>query len=907
MIKKILHILPLAVLFYSCEKDAKLDQAAEPASIYDEIGTERDGKVTLGFNVEILDGTTAGTRSLAEKPDIKNIYVAVFDSIGYKLSEYVKANPITAATENDKKYQFTIQLKVSDQPRVLHFIANGPEELRFGTEQEVIGELYTRYDADESDEFSRKDAYWQRLVFDKIHPRPEGIDDGSEAWQNYNSMVETLSNLKLIRNFSKITLSKREPGTSDSQTFRDFEIKGMWFVNYPDRGSIAPYNRNTGLFGTDTENGDSTYLDYTDMTGVEDPDRGNYQGFTLASTSFITPASFIETGDDKNMIDAASNTAYGYVYEREKALTSPMYLIAKCIYNGNPTYYKIAMQDDDGNFYAMLRNFNYTVQIQSVIAAGYSSAQAALEGAPTGDVSVNIDYQDLPNISDGNARITVSATKLLIVGEVGQPTTASFWYKYEPDIRDHEETGIHNDLATGDDATDQANPHVVITYAGSEGSSGAVVNTLDVNTSNKGGNRYVTISTTNVSATPKTQTITIEGRNWNGERYLTITRTVQLVLRGALDMNLSASPNTDSDGNAYVTQQKDQPFVLNLGIESGLPSSMFPLSLKIEPSAKTITPDNAYSSVQELPVRYGTDAAGHPTYWFEKSISWAEYKSAPEVDGIKTLPAYFKTLVAASATTLTVSNENFISKSVDVRNYTPAHFATASLSGTTHTVGTEETFSFTIDKNYTGDILLTMKGFEPSADEAERVIYQSTDSEGNRIYKMSLSSYTTGSTVSFDVIPYRSGVAYITLSGHLFEDKKVEANNIDGSVIGIDVTDLVSGNVKSNVIIKSYGSAASYIRAAVVANWYDDEGNIVAPLSDAPGIYAGLPGSGWTLSNGIYYYGSSVGQGGSPNPLFTSYTRPSTPPVPGAHLEMTIMVQAIPYVSGKTCQQAFAE
>lgn len=896
MNKKFIYILTFAALLCSCAKEIPFSKIS--VNPEDEIGVERDGKVTLGFNVDLGEGMKDGTKALTENPDIRNIYVAVFDATGYKLSEYVKANPITTGPENDHKYQFTIQLKTSDKPRTLHFIANGPKELRFGTEQEVIGELYSSYDADESDEYHRKDAYWQRLVFNRISPRPTTSDPDSLA--AYNTMVETLSNLKLIRNFSKVTLSKRATVESDSPEFKSFQILGMWFVNHPDRGSIAPYNRNTGGFGTDTTSVKKTYLEYSKMVEVEDPHQGNYQGFTLASTEFITPSVF----DGSNMIPATSNTASGYVYEREKAMTSPMYLIVYGKYNGADAYYKIAMQDKDGNFYAMLRNFNYTVQIQSVSSAGSSSAAAALAGAPTGDISVNIDYKDLPNISDGNARITVSATKLLIVAPEGYSTTAQIWYKYEPDIIGHEFAGIYNDLGKEDDEEwNKANPHVLITYKGSEGASGAVINNLSVAASNEGGNRYVTITTENASATPKTQIITIEGRRWDGARYLTIKRAIELVLSNALEMDITASPNTDSEGDANVINGIGEPVVLHIGIDKDLPSSMFPLAFKLNPTVNSLTPDNDHSE-QELPARFGTDETGHPDYWFERVVSWGEYDSAEEVNGKKDIPVYFKTIIANSATSINVTNEFFAAKTVDVKNYIPSTF-TASLTGTEHKVGERNNFKFSLNKDFTGDVFISMRNFEPAPD-AEGLEFQNTDSDGLRIYKITLFGYTSGTQISFDVIPYNGGLGTITLSAFLFEDNVIEATNEDGSEVGIDLSDKVDGNVKSNVIIKSYGSESSYIRAAIIANWYDSEGNVVAPWDETQGTFTGRPGSGWTKNaDGYYYYGSAVTKATNINSIFTTYTKPSTPPVAGAHLEMTIMVQAVPSSAGGNCKQAF--
>jgi len=93
------------------------------------------------------------------------------------------------------------------------------------------------------------------------------------------------------------------------------------------------------------------------------------------------------------------------------------------------------------------------------------------------------------------------------------------------------------------------------------------------------------------------------------------------------------------------------------------------------------------------------------------------------------------------------------------------------------------------------------------------------------------------------------------------------------------------------VYIQNTGSAKAYIRAAIVGNWYKD-GEIVAPWKVSEGTFVGLAGNDWTLVDGFYYYDTAVEAGGSTSYLFTSYT-PPTAPVADAHLELTILCQAI--------------
>lgn len=115
------------------------------------------------------------------------------------------------------------------------------------------------------------------------------------------------------------------------------------------------------------------------------------------------------------------------------------------------------------------------------------------------------------------------------------------------------------------------------------------------------------------------------------------------------------------------------------------------------------------------------------------------------------------------------------------------------------------------------------------------------------------------------------------------------------SEIDVTVTDTVSDNVKSNVVITNTGNVPEYIRAAIVGNWFDASGNIVSAWSEAQGTFAGkaASGSNWVKNGAWYYYTEPVAPGDeTPGKLFTSYTAP-TAPVTGAHLEMKIMVQAI--------------
>ena len=125
-----------------------------------------------------------------------------------------------------------------------------------------------------------------------------------------------------------------------------------------------------------------------------------------------------------------------------------------------------------------------------------------------------------------------------------------------------------------------------------------------------------------------------------------------------------------------------------------------------------------------------------------------------------------------------------------------------------------------------------------------------------------------------------------------FDPGKVTCKVVEGSF-----TDNVS-TVKQNVTIKNTGNTKAWIRATVVANWVKD-GKVVAPWTgsiDTP--------TGWTKTGDYYYYGQKVDPDNETSQLIGSYAAPSDGP-DGAHLEMTIVCQAVQAEPATVVQQVW--
>ncbi len=117
--------------------------------------------------------------------------------------------------------------------------------------------------------------------------------------------------------------------------------------------------------------------------------------------------------------------------------------------------------------------------------------------------------------------------------------------------------------------------------------------------------------------------------------------------------------------------------------------------------------------------------------------------------------------------------------------------------------------------------------------------------------------------------------------------------------VSVTVGEQFNATTKSNVCFANDNNVSEYIRAAVIANWYDESGNIVAPCT------VSFTASGWTKgSDGFYYCDEPVGAGTSSPYLIDSYTK-TTAPISGAHLEMTILAQAVASKGISSCTAAF--
>lgn len=644
--KKLLLIYLLLIGIVSCT-DQGTPQIAQ------------DGQETVELSVMVPDAQLH-SRALTEHPaPFTNLYLAVFDEAGY-LMEYRQANPAKAEW-NEEDYDYTVSLTPSPSPVTIHFIANAPTTLNFGSETEVISQLYTS---------AGGDAYWQRVEF------PEGLK------LNETSVKEKLTGVRLIRNFAWIQLVLKN-------TVTNFELESYCVVNTRTRGSMAPYNTSTGAFEEYPEG-----TTHTILVGK------GYDGFIPQGAEL-----------DKTIPNEANwaTEGHGYfIYERETPRTDPLFILMKGKYNGaaKSTYYKIDLRDNSNNYFPVLRNFRYQVEIQNIEHEGHETALGAAQGAGSGDVSTSIETVDYTNISNSIARIFVSYTDTTLV--TNDPITLK--YKFQSfETKDQNNNTIPGAILNGENVTiteeTVGDDKKVIQTWSKKLNNGTLVVDED-------GWSTIEIQPVAPDETTRVQKLTIVGTVIiNGKTY-TLQRQVKFNLKKRDSFMLECNPNA-------VPNTQGSSFDLVIKIPGGLGDAIFPLDFDIEAVAQSITPaqgDNLPVVTRESIV---SDKTGQTTIGFIKSVSWEEYNGTANVGGYKSIPCHFKTNKAESATVIWAQNKYFNNASTTLGNYTPKQFQNLAFSKSiVNPEDPEVEFTFNMTElPGQGYVKVTLVGLLPDADD----------------------------------------------------------------------------------------------------------------------------------------------------------------------------------------------
>lgn len=134
-------------------------------------------------------------------------------------------------------------------------------------------------------------------------------------------------------------------------------------------------------------------------------------------------------------------------------------------------------------------------------------------------------------------------------------------------------------------------------------------------------------------------------------------------------------------------------------------------------------------------------------------------------------------------------------------------------------------------------------------------------------------------------------------------------NIFNPSTVSTKVNETISGTEKSNVTITNTGDTDAYIRAAILINWVDEQGNIYGSVPDSCAYTIEDPAeSNWTKIGGYYYYKGVVSPMGTTGDTTTNLINSISPAanVPdGYYLQVTILSSGVQATPDKTVQEAW--
>jgi hypothetical protein len=654
--KKILYILSaLTLALSSCVKEEGPSAGAKLPN--------PEGVGVLNVKIEIPE-TAIATRALSKDFDFTNstLHLAVFD--GSTLSEYALAENVGTTTgEVDGKtvtlYQFTVNLTLNAAPIHVHMVLNGPDNLSYGYEDELMSRLSVS---------GNTPAYWgyvdlpdgitAKQVWDSATQSYEYVkEDGKYVVED--AVAEKFQKVPMVRNFAWLTV-----GTSSSVT--NFTLDGIVLVNEPKEGTVAPYNRSTHAFMTDYK----TY-DYSGIVSA-------YSGNMLTSETFDGTVPI-----DADFVNPSSGV---FMYERTApAGTQAKTTIIACgKYNGETVYYKIDLADADG-YYTVYRNFHYNITITNVAKKGSATIADAIQSGGTADPTTDTDISSLDDISNGVNRLYVQYVDTTVTSAQDMVLR----YKFIPDI--NSSNVVDNDAVT--------------LTVGNKGSYGEAIEgstctkaASDETYGGSSGWRQVTFRTTGPGTSEKHQSITVTGTsNSSSVKIVVMVRVIPVQTLSVECVN--GDPDKVSSRRNAIRDTTAAPLDVRTTIPVGLPESIFPLVFDIEVVQKSLTPRaGAY-----LPVTSGksNSGSGKATYMFQRTLTYSEYVSLTPSDSKVTFSSLFKSNIAASASEVYVANPYFNTGSASFTNYHVARFSNLryqySYSNNSDGTPTAKVSSFTFD------------------------------------------------------------------------------------------------------------------------------------------------------------------------------------------------------------------
>lgn len=696
MIRRLISYLFAIILALSCTVESEQKGSAVDASL-------EGAPVTITFSVpdvQVLhatrslssgDGEITGTPYL--DPDmmylvvcggsqsIKYIRKATLVSIqdNYEIPE--EHFPLTDGDRITTLYTFSVQLELSDFGRTIHILGNVDEN-------QLITGSYSYQSLPGMLSFDNKQAYWQKLYVpyikakkDPVTQEPIKLSNGSFEPDDETSGF--FQYIPLIRNFAKIQVSN----ASDN-----FKLHSYAVIFYPERGSVVPYRSNEPVAVNRFDfNPPSGYRlsGYEKATFEQLEDDIQYPGnmpSSVALSNAIPPSSEFEdpsTSEGRVLLYDENDTESGfYIYERGVPTDhiGPTFIIicGKFEDNDQLYYYRLDLMESKveggqtvSRYYPIYRNFRYNIQLHRISSEGVQTPELAAYSSGAEDISADVSMRHLSDISNGTTRLVVEPFMTRTYSGPAEEGSyyelfARFFNNVNSDAPNLNTVAVRVELEPMEGGEDD----ILILYDdnGHRVATGGFFFPVAATVGGVEGIRTIRFNTVEPLDETKTQKIKITGHNPGNHQDLRLYREVEITLQKKQPLKVTC--------DSPVLYATGTPMTVNITVPSELPESMFPLEFIVEPEGRTLTPDT--SKDVNLPVVSGRSIATNesafidaPSFYFLRTLTWAEYSGLPVSEGERTFPCYFKTNRSNSATTIWVYNEYFSKASTNFENEIP--------------------------------------------------------------------------------------------------------------------------------------------------------------------------------------------------------------------------------------------
>lgn len=418
--------------------------------------------------------------------------------------------------------------------------------------------------------------------------------------------------VELIRNFAKVTLKTSMVG--------NYQIESYTVYNCPTEGLLAPFNPYDGSFA------DFVSLTNDDPYGNFVKDHPDYRGTTkgeIAANELPAEAEW-KTPD----------TPF-YVYERNQDnsdIPTALVLKARNTTSDQSFYYKLDLIQFDNKTYKtttynLFRNFAYDVTVNAIKADGYTYASDAVQAAASNNLAASVQVSKVKKITDGKHTLEVSTIDTLIVKT--DPLVLKFKYmEGGTDRTNTEDVQVHYEKSSAfsNIAVDKSNGTITLTP---QTPLPEVMQSQEITVATKSG---------------LTRRIVV--RVHEPYRFVSV------------------------DCQRLVAASQHQSFVLMTELPMGLPTAIFPLTLRIDMTNNTLYPD---ASMNRFPV----DVVDAKNYVYQVEVDYNSYRQN------RTMYSYFKTNTSQSATQISVEGTYFKeSNPVSFKNENPSSFTDVKFAGT---------------------------------------------------------------------------------------------------------------------------------------------------------------------------------------------------------------------------------